>query len=228
MNIVHDNDSHIDSHYRQELVRFGAKLHDKDFVSGTDGNLSIRVDAFRVLSTPTSISKAMMQPEDMVVVDFEGRKLSGRREVSSEIGMHLTIYKLRPDVRAIVHAHPCTATGFASSGMELDERLCSEVPIALGKIPLAPYRTPGTPQLSEALMPFIPDHDAILMANHGVVTYGADLLSAYLNMEIVEHFARITLVTRQLGHRELLSGEHLKELKEARLRYKSPCSAKLA
>ncbi len=207
--------------YRQELVRFGDLLHRKGFVSGTDGNLSVRLDDRRVLSTPTSISKGMMRPEDMVMVDLQGHSLSNGRRPSSEIGMHLTIYRMRADVCAVVHAHPCTATGFASAGMALDEPLCSEIVIALGKVPLAPYCTPGTPQLSEALIPYVEGHNAILMANHGVVTYGEDLLQAYLNMETVEHFARISLVTRQLGRREVLHGEDLKQLNEARSKYKA-------
>ena len=133
--------------------------------------------------------------------------------------MHLTIYKMRPDVGAVVHAHPCTATAFASSGMALDQPLCSEVVITLGEVPLAPYAVTGSQELSESLKPFIPNHNAILMANHGVVTYGGDLRQAYLRMDAVEHYAKIVLAARQLGSTRPLNAKQLEELEEARSRY---------
>jgi L-fuculose-phosphate aldolase len=138
------------------------------------------------------------------------------------------IYKLRPDVQAVVHAHPPTATGFAAAGMALDQALCSEVVITLGSIPLARYGTPGTKELSDALEPLIPRHDAILMANHGVVTYGENLLHAYMNMETVEHFARIALVVHQLGRQQLLSGEDVSKLMAAREKYEATRNSALA
>jgi L-fuculose-phosphate aldolase len=142
------------------------------FHRSSDGNLSVRAGKEHIIATPTGISKGMMSVADMVVIDSQGNQLYGTRKVSSEIGMHLTIYRMRPDVRAIVHAHPCTATAFASAGIALDQPLCSEAVLTLGAVPLAPYGTPGTPEVSEALKPYIPGHEAILMANHGVVTYG--------------------------------------------------------
>ncbi len=214
--------------HRAEIARFGKSLHELGYVAATDGNLSVRLGPDRVLATPTSMSKGAMQAKDMVVVDMAGRKVSGRRNVSSEIGMHLLIYKLRPDVQAVVHAHPPTATGFAAAGMALDQALCSEVVITLGSIPLARYGTPGTSELSEALEPLIPRHDAILMANHGVVTYGEDLPHAYMNMETVEHFARIALVVHQLGRQQLLSGEDVSKLMAAREKYEATRNSALA
>lgn len=203
----------------EQLVHFGKLIHENGFVSATDGNLSVRLDSNRVLATPTGISKGMMAPEDMVVVDLHGKMLEGRRDVSSEIAMHLTIYRTRPDVHAVVHAHPCTATGFASAGLALDDPICSEVIISLGAVPLADYATTGTPALSESLMPYLLDYDAILLANHGAVSYGADLMTAYLKMEAVEHFAKIMLVTHQLGRQECLSEAEIRKLVEARSRY---------
>src|SRR6185312_12901266 len=128
-------------------------------------NLSVRMNDGSVLCTPTLMSKGMMASDDLVVVDEHGRKLSGGREVSSEIAMHLFIYRERPDVNAVVHAHPPTATGYAAAGIPLDTALCSEIVVTLGSVPLARYGTPGTPELAEALAPLIPDHQAILMAN---------------------------------------------------------------
>jgi L-fuculose-phosphate aldolase len=202
-----------------ELVRFGKMLHAQGFVAATDGNLSVRLDQERVLVTPTCVSKGMMEPQDMVVVDLDGKKLSGVQNPSSEIVMHLTVYRMRPDVGAVVHAHPCTATGFASAGLALDEPLCSEVVITLGSVPLAPYATTGTMALSDSLRPYIPFHDAILMANHGVVTYGEDLCRAYMRMEAVEHYARIVLAARQLGSARSLDSHELEKLVAVRSQY---------
>jgi L-fuculose-phosphate aldolase len=198
--------------HREEIVRFGQLLHQRGYVASTDGNLSVRLGPDAVLSTPTCISKGMMQPEDLVIVDMQGRRLSGTRACSSEIAMHLLIYRLRPDVSGIVHAHPTTATGYAAAGVQLNEALISEVVLSLGAIPLARYGTPGTPELTDALEPLIPHHDAIVMANHGVVTYGETLLRAYMNMETVEHFAKISLVSHLLGRQRPLDEEQVEKL----------------
>jgi len=201
---------------RREILRIGKLLHDRGLIAATDGNISVRLSEHSVLITPTCISKGMMATEDLVVVDMHGRRLSGFRDVSSEIAMHMTIYRMRPDIFAVVHAHPPTATGFAACGLALDQALISEVLLSLGDVPLARYATPGTSELSEALEPFIPDHDAVLMANHGVVTYGADLMQAYLNMETVEHFAKIALVVKQLGCGHPLGTDQVNRLLEIR------------
>jgi L-fuculose-phosphate aldolase len=213
-----------DHESRLEILRFGKLLHEGGLTAATDGNISVRLNEASVLITPTCISKGMMSTEDLLVVDMHGRKISGYRDVTSEIGMHMTIYRMRPDVHAIVHAHPPTATGFAACGLALDQALISEVLLSLGSVPLARYATPGTSELSEALEPFIPDHDAVLMANHGVVTYACDLMQAYMNMETVEHFAKIALVVRQLGCEHPLGADQVNKLHEMRQRiqhYKS-------
>lgn len=207
--------------HRDEIVHYGKLLHQTGLVAATDGNLSVRLDDGTFLCTPTVMSKGMMSPGDMVIVDPSGRKVSGSRNVSSEIAMHLFIYRNRPDVNAVVHAHPPTATGFAAAGMPLDSALCSEIIITLGTVPLAHYETPGTPELAQALAPLVGEHDAILMANHGVVTYGDDLLTAYMNMETVEHYAKIALVTHMLGKQKPLSETHVSKLREIRLKYHS-------
>src|SRR5919197_688091 len=179
--------------HRTDICRFGKLLHERGYVAATDGNLSVLLDADTILCTPTMICKGMMEPEDLVMVDMSGRHVSGSRKVSSEIAMHLRVYNLRADVHGIVHA--------------------------LGCVPLAPYATPGTAELTQALEPLVPSHDAILMANHGVVSYGSDLLQAYMKMETVEHFACIALVTHLLGRQQLLSGEDVRKLMAAREKY---------
>ncbi len=205
--------------HRDEIVRFGKLLHQTGLVAATDGNLSVRLADGSILCTPTLMSKGLMEPEDLVVVDHRGGKLRGWREVSSELAMHMLIYRMRPDVRAVVHAHPPTATGFAAAGLALDRPLVSEIVVSLGSVPLASYEPPGTPELAAALAPLVNDHDAILMANHGVVTYGENLLTAYMNMETVEHYAKIALVTHMLGRQQPLSEQHVDRLREIRQKY---------
>jgi L-fuculose-phosphate aldolase len=204
---------------REELACCSADLHTLGFAPGTSGNVSARLDGTRVLATPTGCSKRIVAPEDLVVVDTEGRQLQGTRHVTSEIDMHLAIYAARPDVEAVVHAHPVFATAFASSGMALDQPLCSEVVMTVGSIPLAPYATTGTCEVRQALGPYLKNHDAVLLANHGVVTYGESLMQALMKMETVEHFAQICLVARQLGGGVALQGKHLADLLQARAAY---------
>jgi len=205
--------------HREEIVRYGRLLHQTGLVAATDGNLSVRLDDGNILCTPTAMSKGLLEPQDLVIVDPHGRKLNGSRGVSSEIAMHILIYQKRRDVGGIVHAHPPTATGFAAAGLALDRALCAELIVTLGSVPLASYETPGTPELAEALAPLVGDHDAILMANHGVVTYGVDLSNAYMNMETVEHFAKVALVTHLLGKQQTLSEQHVDKLREMRTKY---------
>src|SRR5882724_2778107 len=206
-------------HIRQEVCRIGKMLHQSSFVAGCDGNISTRLTDGLILGTPTGICKGMMEPEDLVVVDMQGLRRNGQRSPSSELAMHLLFYRLRPDIRAVVHAHPPTATGFAAAGIALDEPLVAEVVVTFGSIPLAGYGTPGTSELASTLTPLIPEHDAILMANHGVVTCGQDLLDAYMKMEKVEHYARIVAVARQLGPTQPLNQEQVRKLMKARESY---------
>src|SRR5271170_818346 len=205
--------------HRREIARFGKMLYDRGYVAAMDGNLSVRLDEDRILATPTSMSKGFLRPADMVIVDYQGRLLAGRHNVSSEIAMHLLIYKLRRDIHGIVHAHPPTATGFAAAGIALNQPLVCEVVIGLGSIPLARYGTPGTPELCESLESLIPQYDAILMSNHGVVTYADTLHHAYMKMETVEHFAQIALVTHCLGRQQPLGEPELEKLLLARSKY---------
>jgi L-fuculose-phosphate aldolase len=205
--------------HRDEIVRYGRMLHGRGFVAAMDGNLSVRLKNGEILVTPTCVSKGAMRPADLVIVNQDGERLAGRRNVTSEIGMHLLIYRLRPDIQAIVHAHPPTATGFAAAGIPLTEPLVCEVVIGLGCIPLARYGTPGTSELAQTLEPFVPKYDAILMSNHGVVAYADTLEHAYMNMETVEHFAQIALVTHLLGRQQPLQEREVEKLLLARARY---------
>lgn len=212
---------------RRQLARYSHWMHRLGFAPGTSGNLSVRLpysDRFgdhRILATPTGCSKALLRPSDMVIVDLDGRFLSGTRNVTSEIGMHLAVYHARPDINAVVHAHPPIATGFASCGLALDAPLCAEIVMTLGKIPLASYATTGTDEVAASLQPFLRDYDAVLLANHGLVTYGKDLLDAFMKTETCEHFAQVCLTARQLGCAKPLEADALSKLQLARARYRA-------
>jgi len=206
----------IEHKHREEIVRYGKCLYERGFIAATDGNISVRLDEERLLITPTCVCKGHLQAEELLIVDPDGQKLQGDGNVSSELAMHLLIYRMRPDVRGIVHAHPPTATGFAAAGIALDQPLISEVVLTIGEVPLAPYACPGTQDLPESLRPFVPKHNAILMANHGVVTYGDDVEQAFMHMETVEHFAKIALVARTLGQAKSIAPEEVRKLEAIR------------
>ena len=205
--------------YRDDICQIGRLVFQKGWVAANDGNITIRLDTERILATPTGVSKGMMQPDDLIVVDMKGNKISGRAERTSEIAMHLKIYEMRPDIRAVVHAHPPVATGFATAGKPLNLGLLPEVVISLGCVPIAGYGLPGTAALTEPMLPLIPKYDALLMANHGAVCYGEDVFKAYFRMETMEHFARIQLVAELLGGPKVLPREEVDKLLDSRTRY---------
>jgi L-fuculose-phosphate aldolase len=204
---------------REEIVRICRRVYEKGWVAANDGNVTVRLNQQELLCTPTAMSKSLVQPEDLIVCDLDGNKLGGYRQCTSEIGMHTAIYRLRPDVTAVVHAHPPVATGFAVAGRALDKALLPEVIVQLGAIPLARYGLPGTPALAEGMLPFIPTYDAILLENHGCTTLGADLWQAFFRMETVEHLARVTFVAEALGGANALPRVEVDKLFAARERY---------
>jgi len=205
--------------HREDICRIGQLVFQKGWVAANDGNITIRLDAERILATPAGVCKGMMQCDDLVIVDMKGNKISGRAERTSEIAMHLAIYELRPDIKAVVHTHPPVATGFAAAGKSLSMGLLPEVVVAMGCIPLADYGLPGTPALTEPMLPLIPKYDALLMANHGAVCYGEDVYKAYFRMETLEHFARISLVAELLGGPKVLPRAEVDKLLDSRTRY---------
>ena len=213
--------------HRRDICAVGRWIHERGYVASTDGNISLRLDPRRILTSPTGVSKGMMCADDLVIADLEGRKLSGRRNPSSELAMHLLIYRRRPDINAVCHAHPPVATGYAAAGIPLNKAILAELVLSLGSIPVAQYGTPGTPELTDAIEPLVQSYDAILMANHGVVTYGQDLLSGFFRMETAEHFARVALVTHLLGKQVLLSSGDVEKLLAARARYGGQTAAAL-
>ena len=208
-----------ESTLRADIVEVGRRMYARGYTASNDGNISVRLGSDRLVMTPKSVCKGFMTPDMMCITDLDGKKLQGDRDPSSEMLMHLEVYRQRPDVAAVVHAHPPTATGFAVAGIPLDRAVLAEVLTTLGSIPIAEYATPSTKELPEAVRKYIKAHDGMLLANHGALTVGADLYAAYYKMETIEHFAKISLVARLLGGENLISRDEVLRLQELRGTY---------
>jgi L-fuculose-phosphate aldolase len=201
---------------RAEICEVGRRVYARGYVASNDGNISVRLDDQHLLATPKSVSKGFMTPDMMVVTDMQGRKVAGHREASTELKMHLAVYEMRPDINAVVHAHPPLSTGFAVAGIPLNKSSLAEIIFSLGSVPIAEYATPSTQELPDAVKKYITAHDGLLLANHGALTAGQDLMNAYFKMETMEHFAQITLVARQLGGENLISRQEVDRLQGLR------------
>ncbi len=200
---------------RNQIVDIGIRLYALGFVPATDGNISARLTPSTFLITPSGMPKGNINADDITKMTIDGRVISGKKP-SSEYKLHTTIYKEWSCAKAVVHAHPPVATAFACCGRDLSEPLTSELVITLGKIPLAPYATPGTDEVSTSVIPLLREHKALLLANHGAVTYGEDLEQAFQRMETVEHFAKITLNAETLGGGKNIDANKVKELEAIR------------
>ena len=198
------------------IVRVCRRLYERGLVAGPDGNVSVRLNSDVILVTPSGLSKVDVTPEDLVEVSPDGRQLAGERKPSSELRMHLRIYARRADARAVVHAHPPTATAFAVAGESFMAPVLPEVILQMGEVPLVPYATPGTEELADLFEPFLPAHDAFLMANHGATTLGPTLEVAHQRMESLEHAATILLAARALGRVNELSAMDANRLRGSR------------
>lgn len=195
------------------------RLYERALVAGRDGNVSVRVGLDRVLVTPSGMSKADVRERDLVEVALDGapvRRSGGARPPSSEILLHLATYRARPDVRAVVHAHPPAATGFAVAHEALDHGALAEMAYTVGRVPLVPYAMPGSRALAERVARVLETHDAALLANHGAVTVGRTLEAAHQRMESLEHGARILLAARRAGRVTRLTAEALGALEVER------------
>jgi L-fuculose-phosphate aldolase len=199
---------------KETLIYVCRRLYDCGFVTATDGNVSCRLPNGNILATPTSLSKGMVEAKDLIEIDLASNVINGNAKPSSEIKMHLLFYKERPDIHAVVHAHPSYSTGFATAGIAMDQTVFPEVLVILGSIPLSKYGTPSTTEVTDALMPYVKNYDAILLANHGVVTAGKDLIDALFKMEKVEHSAHTLYIARTLGGEKLLSHEDVDKLND--------------
>jgi L-fuculose-phosphate aldolase len=198
------------------VVRCCRGLWEAGLIAGADGNVSVRLAGDRVLATPRGRLKCELEPSDLVVVDLEGRHLDGCRQATTELDLHLRVYRRRPDCGAVVHAHPPSATAFAVAGEAIPEDVLPEITLLMGDVPVVPYATTGTPALGDAVEPFVTDREAVLLANHGALTWGADLTQARIRMESLEHGARILLAARGLGRVVRLTREQIDALQRLR------------
>ncbi|REJ77985.1 MAG: class II aldolase/adducin family protein [Acidobacteria bacterium] len=196
---------------RELIVEVGRLMYERGYVVASDGNVSIRVGEDRIIATPTMTSKGRMTVDSLAVTDLDGNALSDKR-ASSELAMHILIYKNRPDVLAVCHAHPPYGTAFAVAGLPIDKPILSEVVLTLGCVPLTDYGTPSTDELTDAMKPFVAHHNALLMANHGAVAYGKDLWQAFDRMETLEHTAKIAILSRALGGANDLPPDSIEKL----------------
>jgi len=205
---------------RREMVRVGRLMWERGLIAATDGNLSARLGANRLLVTASGVSKGFLADEDLAIIRLDGEPVSSYRgrdlHPSTEIAMHLEVYRQRPDVNAVVHAHPPLATAFSIAGVSLARCVIPEVIVTLGGIPTADYATPGTAEVPASIQQAIRDYDAIILSHHGSLTVGATLWEAYLRLEKVEHTAQITLAAQQLGQVNTLSPQAVEKLADKR------------
>jgi L-fuculose-phosphate aldolase len=199
---------------RNQICEIGRRIYSNGFVAANDGNISVKINNNEIITTPTGVSKGYMTPEMLCKVRMNGEITSanGKYKPSSEMRMHLRIYEKRPDVKAVVHAHPPYATSFAIAGIPLDKPIMAEAVVTLGYVPIAEYGTPSTDQVPDAIEKYLQSFDAMLLENHGALSYGEDLMSAYFKMESLEFYAKITYLTTQLGGAKLLNESQVGDL----------------
>jgi L-fuculose-phosphate aldolase len=202
---------------RREIVRVGQLLYERSYVVSSDGNVSVRLDDGRILATPTQTNKGRMTEDSLALTDLEGTPLN-QRKASSELAMHLLIYRERPEIKAVCHAHPPHGSAFAVAGLAIDQPILSEVILTLGCVPLAEYGTPSTDELTDAMLPLVKHHNALLMANHGAVAYGEDVWQAFDRLETLEHTAKIAILARALGGASNLPPDAIEKLINVRER----------
>jgi len=195
---------------KSDIVEIGRRLYAKNLISGYEGNISVR-DGKKIYITPSGLCKGFLKEEDIIAIDIDGNLIEGSKKPSSETQMHLTIYRNREDAKAVVHAHPPVATGFACAGLGLEQSLTAETVLMFGTIPLAPYGTPSTEKLANSIVDYL-EYNAVLLANHGAITIAENVEKAYFLMEQVEHYAKITLVANLLGSPKTLPCEEVDTL----------------
>lgn len=215
-----ENKMQTELEIKKEMCEIGKRVYERGMVAANDGNFSVKLGPDEYLCTPTGVSKGFMTPEYICRVDAEGKVLEATEGFcpSSEIKMHMRIYRERPDVNAVVHAHPLYATTFAVAGIPLMEPILPEAVISLGGVPLAKYGTPSTEEVPDSVMPYLQQYDAVLLENHGALTYSDTLLNAYHKMESLEFYARLMYQAKALGGPQILDEKRVEELYEIRRR----------
>ncbi len=202
---------------KEQICEVGRLIWQRGYIAANDGNLSVRLNENEVLVTPTLVSKGFMKPEDIITIDLQGRKIKGEKKQSSEIQLHLGIYKNRPDIHGIVHCHPPHAVAFAIARVALPKCILPEMEVFIGEIPIAPYANPGTEDFYQSVHPYVQHHTALILTNHGTVTYGKDIIDAYYKTEQVDQYCRVLLLARQIGEWNQMTFdamEHIFKVKE--------------
>jgi len=207
-----------DRRLKEQICEIGRRVYNKGFAAANDGNISIRVGENEVLCSPTMICKGFMEPEDICAVDLDGNQLAGKRKRTSEVLLHLTIMKERPDVKAVVHCHPPHATAFAVAGEAIPQCILPEVEVFMGEVPIAPYETPGGQEFADTVKPFLKGTNTVILKSHGTVSFGKDLEDAYWKTEILDAYCRILMLSRQLGNVDFFSEEKTRELLDLKKR----------
>lgn len=201
-----------DRKLKEQICEIGRRVYNKGFAAANDGNISIRVGDNEVLCSPTMICKGFMTPDDICAVDLDGNQIAGKKKRTSEILLHLSIMKHRPDVKAVVHCHPPHATAFAVAGEPIPQCILPEIEVFMGEVPIAPYETPGGQSFADTVVPFLKGTNTIILRNHGTVSFGKDLEDAYWKTEILDAYCRILLLTKQLGPVSYLDENKSREL----------------
>ena len=199
---------------KEWICEIGRRVYERGFAAANDGNITVRLNEREVLCTPTMVSKGFMKPEDICKVDYEGKQLAGTKRRTSEVLLHLSIYKARPDINGVVHCHPPHATAFAVAGEPIPKCVLPEVEVFLGEVPIAVYETPGASKFADSILPYVHDCNTVILANHGTVTFGPDLEKAYFNTEIIDAYCRILILAKQLGKINYFSEDKTRELLE--------------
>jgi L-fuculose-phosphate aldolase len=197
---------------KEQMCEIGRRLYQRGFAAANDGNITVRLNDREILCTPTMVSKGYMKPDDICKVDYEGKQLAGTRKRTSEVLLHLVVYKLNPNVQAVVHCHPPHATAFAVAHEPIPKCILPEVEVFLGEVPIARYETPGGQKFADTIAPYVKDCNTILLANHGSVSFGPTLENAYFNTEIIDAYCRILILSRMLGRVNYFSEDQTREL----------------
>ena len=207
-----------DDQAKKLIVEIGRRMYLKNFVAANDGNISCKVDDETIWTTPTGVSKGFLSEDELVKMRLDGTVISqGERAPSGEVKMHLRIYNENKDVMAVCHAHPPVATSFAIAGMALNQAIYSEALVNLGSVPCVHYETPGSEQLADSIAPYVRNYNALLLANHGAVTWGTSLMEAWYRLESAEHYATVVMYSMNfIGKANVLSRAQVNELIQIR------------
>ena len=217
MSYQFDNKYPSDFEVKRDILEIGRRMYAKNFVAANDGNISAKVSENTIWCTPTGVSKGYMTDEMLVLMDLDGNVLKGDLQPSSEVKMHLRVYRENPEIQAVVHAHPPAATSYAIAGMPLNRAILTEAVMGIGEIPLAPYAMPGTEEVPDSIAPFVNTHNGCLLANHGALTWGKNAMEAWMRMESVEYYALVSMYTNGLiGEAHELTCDQVDRLIERR------------